>query len=203
MDPPSCISKASTTQLQTPFDNWTMDPSKRTGRLWWLLPNVGVTIPPAKKKVHHYPHTHRNPWTESINKRNSRSTKAQKHNTKADKHGYNIQLLENMGTKGHKGKDTHIHQKQPYFDKSSATVRTLVNRTWFSRYPRSQHTYMTTEVNLNFTSRPSVIHMVWSVSQPVSKILKRMQYLSMCIKQSWRCSAHLKSIWQMLSMRVK
>jgi hypothetical protein len=38
-----------------------------------------------------------------------------------------------MGTKGHKGKDKHIKQKQPYFDKFSATVRTLVNRTWFSR----------------------------------------------------------------------
>jgi hypothetical protein len=33
------------------------------------------------------------------------------------------------GTKGHKGKDKHIQQKQPYFDKSSATVMTLVNRT--------------------------------------------------------------------------
>ena len=44
-----------------------------------------------------------------------------------------------MGTKGHKGKDKHIQQKQPYFDKSSATVGTLVNRTWFSRYPHSQY----------------------------------------------------------------
>ena len=44
-----------------------------------------------------------------------------------------------MGTKGHKGKDTHIQQNKPYFDKSSATISTLVNRTWFSRYPRSQY----------------------------------------------------------------
>ena len=44
-----------------------------------------------------------------------------------------------MGTKGHKGKDKHIQHKQPYFDKSSATVGTLVNRTWFSRYPCSQY----------------------------------------------------------------
>jgi len=44
-----------------------------------------------------------------------------------------------MGTKGHKGKDKHIQQKQLYFDKSSATVVTLVNRTWFSRYPHSQY----------------------------------------------------------------
>jgi hypothetical protein len=44
-----------------------------------------------------------------------------------------------MGTKGRRGKDTHIQQKDPYFDKSSATVSTLVNRTWFCRYPRSQY----------------------------------------------------------------
>jgi hypothetical protein len=44
-----------------------------------------------------------------------------------------------MGTKGHTGKGTHIQQKQPYFDKSPATVSTLVNRTWFSRYPCSQY----------------------------------------------------------------
>ena len=44
-----------------------------------------------------------------------------------------------MGTKGRRGKDTHIQQKEPYFDKSSATVSTLVNRTWFCRYPRSQY----------------------------------------------------------------
>ena len=29
-----------------------------------------------------------------------------------------------MGTKGRKGNDKHIQQKQPYFDKSSATVGT-------------------------------------------------------------------------------
>ena len=44
-----------------------------------------------------------------------------------------------MGTKGQKGKDKHNQNKEPYFDKSSATVSTLVNRTWFSRYPRSQY----------------------------------------------------------------
>ena len=43
------------------------------------------------------------------------------------------------GTKGHKGKDAHIHHKEPYFDKSLATGSTLVKRTWFSRYPRSQY----------------------------------------------------------------
>jgi hypothetical protein len=44
-----------------------------------------------------------------------------------------------MGTKRHKGKGTHIQQKQPYFDKLSATVGTLVNRIWFNRYPHSQY----------------------------------------------------------------
>jgi hypothetical protein len=64
------------------------------------------------------------------------------------------------GTKGHKGKDKNIDQRQPYFEKSSATVRTLVNRTWFSRYPLVSTSYTTMEVNLNFTLRPSVIQMV-------------------------------------------
>ena len=44
-----------------------------------------------------------------------------------------------MGTKGHKGKDKHILSQQPYFDKTSATVGTLINKTWFSRYPCSQY----------------------------------------------------------------
>jgi len=39
-----------------------------------------------------------------------------------------------MGIKGQEGKDTHIQSKQPYFDKSSATVGNLINRTWFSHY---------------------------------------------------------------------
>ena len=43
------------------------------------------------------------------------------------------------GTKGQKGKDTHIQEKQTYFDKTSATVGNIINRTWFSRYPRSQY----------------------------------------------------------------
>ena len=34
-----------------------------------------------------------------------------------------------MGTKGHEGKDTHIQQKELYFDKSSVAVSMLVNRT--------------------------------------------------------------------------
>jgi hypothetical protein len=44
-----------------------------------------------------------------------------------------------MGTKGQRSKDKHIQHKEPYFDKSSATVGNIINRTWFSRYPRSQY----------------------------------------------------------------
>ena len=38
-----------------------------------------------------------------------------------------------------KGKDTPIHSKQPYFDKTLATVGKIINRTWFSHYPHSQY----------------------------------------------------------------
>jgi hypothetical protein len=44
-----------------------------------------------------------------------------------------------MGTKGQKSKDTDIQSIQPYFDKSSAAVGNLVNKTWFSNYPHSQY----------------------------------------------------------------
>ena len=43
------------------------------------------------------------------------------------------------GTKGHKGNNKHNQNKEPYFDKLSATVSMLVNRTWFSRYPCSHY----------------------------------------------------------------
>ena len=62
-----------------------------------------------------------------------------------------------MGTKGQRSKDKHIQHKEPYFDKSSATL---------SIGPGLAVTHVvntlstTTEVNSNFTSRPSVIHMV-------------------------------------------
>jgi hypothetical protein len=65
-----------------------------------------------------------------------------------------------MGTKGHKGTDTHIQSKQPYVDKLSATVENLINRTWFSLTHVVNTLSTTTEVNSNFTLRPSVIHMV-------------------------------------------
>eukprot|EP00804_Cyclotella_cryptica_P030536 CCRYP_020164-RA/>CCRYP_020164-RA protein AED:0.22 eAED:0.36 QI:0/0/0/1/0/0/2/0/153 len=44
-----------------------------------------------------------------------------------------------MGTQGRKGIGTHKQQKEPYFDKTSATVGSLFNRTWFCRYPHSQY----------------------------------------------------------------
>jgi len=35
--------------------------------------------------------------------------------------------------------ESHSKTKDAYFDKSSSMISTLVNRTWFSRYPRCQH----------------------------------------------------------------
>ena len=43
------------------------------------------------------------------------------------------------GTQGRKGRDTYKQQKEPYFDKTSATVGPLINKTWFCHYPRSQY----------------------------------------------------------------
>ena len=63
-----------------------------------------------------------------------------------------------MGTKGHKGKDTHIHKKL-YFDKSSTTVGTLVNRTWFSRYPCSQYIIYDNGSEFKLHLRSSLNHM--------------------------------------------
>jgi hypothetical protein len=44
-----------------------------------------------------------------------------------------------MDTKGHRGTKIHNTTKLPYFDKSSAIISTLVNKTWFSHYPRCQY----------------------------------------------------------------
>ena len=41
-----------------------------------------------------------------------------------------------MDTNGRKGTKTHNNTKLPYFDKSSAMISNLVNKTSFSRYPR-------------------------------------------------------------------
>ena len=43
-----------------------------------------------------------------------------------------------MNTKGQKGTMTHNNTKFPYFDKSSAMISNLVNKTWFSYYPCCQ-----------------------------------------------------------------
>ena len=44
-----------------------------------------------------------------------------------------------MDTKGQKGTKTHNNTKLPFFYKSSAMISNLVNKTWFSRYPRCQY----------------------------------------------------------------
>jgi hypothetical protein len=52
------------------------------------------------------------------------------------------QLIEHdipPGTKGCRDLNTHKQQKEPYFDKTSATVGSLINKTWFCRYTRSQY----------------------------------------------------------------
>jgi hypothetical protein len=42
-------------------------------------------------------------------------------------------------TKGQKGTKTYNNIKLPYFDKSSAIISNLVNKTWFSHYQRCQY----------------------------------------------------------------
>jgi len=42
-------------------------------------------------------------------------------------------------TLGHKGTSACTTPKEPYFDKLSARISTLVNKTWSSRYPCCQH----------------------------------------------------------------
>ena len=44
-----------------------------------------------------------------------------------------------MDTKGQQGIKTHNNTKLPYFDKSSAMISKLVNKTWFSHYSRCQY----------------------------------------------------------------
>ena len=60
-----------------------------------------------------------------------------------------------MGTKGHKGTNTNKQDRQPYFDKTSATVGTLVNMTWVCRYKRSHYIVYDngTELKLHFESQ--------------------------------------------------
>ena len=44
-----------------------------------------------------------------------------------------------LDEKGQKGTKTHNSTKLPYFDKSSAMICNLVNKTWFSHYPHCQY----------------------------------------------------------------
>jgi hypothetical protein len=86
-----------------------------------------------------------------------------------------------VGTKGHKGKDTYIQLKHPYFDKSLATVGTWSNRTWFSCYPLSQYIIYDNgnEFKLHFETlcvSYGLKHKPTSVKNPqVNAILKQVQ----------------------------
>ncbi len=44
-----------------------------------------------------------------------------------------------MGTHGCKGLLENKQKKEPYIDKTSATVGSLIDRTWFCHYPLSQY----------------------------------------------------------------
>ncbi len=44
-----------------------------------------------------------------------------------------------MDTKGLMGTQTHKNTNLPYFNKSSAMISKLVNKTWFSHYLHCQH----------------------------------------------------------------
>ena len=44
-----------------------------------------------------------------------------------------------LHTKGGKGTKTHEEPKLAYFDKSSAMISNLVNKTWFCQYPCCQY----------------------------------------------------------------
>jgi transposase InsO family protein len=44
-----------------------------------------------------------------------------------------------LDKKGQKDTKTYNKTKLPYFDKSSAMISNLMNKTWFSRYPHCQY----------------------------------------------------------------
>ncbi len=64
-----------------------------------------------------------------------------------------------MGKQGRKGSLTPKQKKEPYFDKTSATVGSLINRTWFCHYPETaketgtSHANYTESMNLMFANR--------------------------------------------------
>ena len=107
-----------------------------------------------------------------------------------------------MGTKGHKGKDKHIQQNQPYFDKSSATVGTLVNRTWFSRYPRSQ--YIIYDNGSAFKLHFETLCDSYGLKRkPTSVKNPQANAILECVHQTiWGCYAQLTLTWLTQSVKV-
>ena len=86
-----------------------------------------------------------------------------------------------MGPKGQKGKDNHIQTKLAYFDKMSATLGTLANRTWFGHYQHSQYSIYNNRSEFKLPFVP----LCDSYGLPTSvKTHNKIQYLSECIKQS-------------------
>ena len=64
-----------------------------------------------------------------------------------------------MGTQGHKGSLTHKQKKEHYFDKTSATVGSLLTGPGFVVTHVVNTLSTTTQVHLSFTSKPYVTHM--------------------------------------------
>ncbi len=88
-----------------------------------------------------------------------------------------------LDTKGQKGTKTHNNTKLPYFDKSSAMISNLVNKTWFSRYPRCQYIIYDngSEFKLHFEALCEsfgIKHKPTSVKSPqVNAILERAHHV--------------------------
>ena len=79
-----------------------------------------------------------------------------------------------MGTEGCKGNKARKHERQPNFDRTSATVGMLVNRTWFCRYPHSQYNVYDNRVIESISDTCGIKHKPTSVRNPQEKaILKR------------------------------
>ncbi len=87
-----------------------------------------------------------------------------------------------MNTRGHKGKKTHNNTKEPYFDKSSAMISTLVNKTRFRQSPHCQEIIYINGSEFRLHLKPYVTHMALIISQPVSRTPQQMQYWSESMK---------------------
>ena len=77
---------------------------------------------------------------------------------------------------------THDKTKDAYFEKSSSMISTLVNKTWFSRYPCCQHIIYDngSEFKLHFKA---LCDSYGIKRKPTSvKTLEQMLYWSKCIK---------------------